>query len=138
MSNQRAERRSRQHDVERLVQQAMQSPPRPQMPREIEVDLQIDDGPNATPISVAVPLPGGRIKVLGFGGLYKNELLAAPIAAILSLRLHSASAEEVCDKALDMAGVLLARAAARRAPEAPQEAQPPAEATTEPSPILLP
>jgi hypothetical protein len=89
-------------------------PPAPQTVDMDQIDLEyVLDADDASPISLAYPWEG-KMKVRVIGGLKKDELLAAPIAAILSLRRHSASIEAVCDEALAMADVLLARAAARR------------------------
>jgi hypothetical protein len=119
-----------QRDAMQLLRQAQQAQP-VGGPQKFDIRVKGHHGPNATPLTVMREFAEGVVRgveLTVLGGLMKDEALAAPMVAILALNPHGMTIEETCDKSLELADMLLARAEARRIAKAAAEAE--AAATT--------
>lgn len=106
MSNQRDLRRGQYGGHRRIA-----------MPNEINVALLPQPGPWAAPVVGQAPLPDGRLGVFAFGGLTREEAIAAPILAALAAadsrgeltdtEGDAPSPERLANAALDLAETLL-------------------------------
>jgi hypothetical protein len=117
------------------------------LPNEFQLQVQLLDGPNAGPLTMIKPEPGG-VRVFGIGGFSKHEALTFDLVKrAIELRIEDnddpniiAAVTHSGEKAIgaavrvaaSIADVMLAEYAALKNPPAP-----PAEEATPPSPILL-
>lgn len=87
------------------------------LPRQVQVQTSLTDGPLATSIGVVQASPG-LVSVLAIGGAYRDEQLAAAILPGLLANSQGVSEDDVLEEALDWAQRLMAAAAKRRQPKA--------------------
>lgn len=122
--------------------------PRIQMPNQVAIEINGQEGPWASPVTVVMPMQGG-IKVLASGGLMKEEVVAAHIYANIAQGMDASEdfrdlRRAAAELALIFAEDLLAVSAERRKAKAegagPAEQEHDGRATQddEQEPIIVP